>query len=217
MSAPATLYVLAGVNGAGKSSVGESIFLAEGSVVYNPDTIAARIRGLHPDISATLANAHAWQIGKSLLEGAIEARRDYRFETTLGGRTITELLAKASHAGHRVHVWFCGLASPELHIERVRRRVASGGHDIPQEKIHERWRNSRENLIRLLPHIHHLRVYDNSHEADPAAGEHPRPVLLLETREGVITAPEDLSGAPEWAQPIIGAALRLQRIIRESK
>lgn len=217
MSSRATILVLAGVNGAGKSSIGGEFAQMPGTFFYNPDTIAARIRGLHPDISATLANAHAWQIGKSLLEGAIDAGRDYRFETTLGGRTITELLVKASRAGHRVHVWFCGLASPELHIERVRRRVACGGHDIPQEKIHERWRNSRENLIRLLPHIHHLRVYDNSHEADPAAGERPQPVLLLETRDGLITAPEDLSGAPEWAQPIIGAALRLQRIIGKRK
>ncbi len=207
-----TIYVLAGVNGTGKSSIGEGIFNGEGSVVFNPDTIAAKIRALHPDISLTLANAHAWQIGKSLLEQAIEERKDYRFETTLGGRTIAQLLQQAACGGHRLHLWFCGLESPELHLQRVRARVARGGHDIPEAKIRERWTGSRENLIRLLPHIHHLRVYDNSVEADPAQGVPPRPVLLLEMKQRRITAPADLFRAPDWAQPIVAAAIRLHRV-----
>ena len=174
-----------------------------------PDTIAQQIRDLQPDISLTLANAHAWQIGKSLLKQAMAGGQDYRFETTLGGRTITQLLEKAARSGHRLQVWFCGLASADLHIRRVRSRVAHGGHDIPVEKIRERWNRSRENLIRLLPLIDHLRVYDNSSEADPAAGRQPQPGLLLEMQRGKITAPADLSNAPDWARPIIAAAIHL--------
>ena len=213
MSTAPTILVLAGVNGAGKSSIGGEFARTPGEFFFNPDTMAARIRGLHPAISDTMANSHAWQIGRSLLESAIESGHDYRFESTLGGRTIAGLLEQASRGGHRLHIWFCGLASPELHLERVRRRVARGGHDIPEDKIRERWRSSRENLIRLLPHIHHLRVYDNSHEADPALGRQPQPRLLLETRNRLITAPDDLSGAPEWAQPIIAAAMHVHRSI----
>jgi len=209
MSEKPVIHVLAGVNGAGKSSIGESEFRNEGLSVFNPDTIAQQIRDLHPDISLTLANAHAWQIGKSLLEQAIAGGQDYRFETTLGGRTIAQLLEKAARSGHRLQFWFCGLASADLHIRRVRSRVAHGGHDIPVEKIRERWNRSRENLIRLLPLIDHLRVYDNSSEADPAAGRQPQPVLLLEMQRGKITAPADLSNAPDWAQPIIAAAIHL--------
>ena len=209
MSDKPLLYVLAGVNGAGKSSIGEAEFRSQGSPVFNPDTIAQQIRDLHPDISLTLANAHAWQIGKSLLEQAIAGGQDYCFETTLGGRTIAQLLEKAARSGHRLQVWFCGLASADLHIRRVRSRVAHGGHDIPVEKIRERWTRSRENLIRLLPLIDHLRVYDNSQEADPVAGRQPQPVLLLEMQRGKITAPADLSNAPDWAQPIIAAAIHL--------
>ena len=204
-----TIYVLAGVNGAGKSSLGEQAFQREGSPVFNPDTVARDIGALHPDISLALASAHAWKIGKSLLEQAIAERRDYRFETTLGGRTIAQLLERAARSGHRLHVWFCGLESADLHLRRVRSRVAHGGHDIPEEKIRERWTRSRENLIRLLPHIHHLRVYDNSRKGDPEEGRKPRPVLLLEMKRGKITAPADLSGAPDWAQPIIAAAIHL--------
>ena len=209
MSDKPVIHVLSGVNGAGKSSIGESELRNEGLSVFNPDTIAQQIRDLHPDISLTVANAHAWQIGKSLLEQAIAGGQDYRFETTLGGRTIAQLLEKATHSGHRLQVWFCGLASADLHIRRVRSRVAHGGHDIPVEKIRERWNRSRENLIRLLPLIDHLRVYDNSQEADPIAGRQPQPVLLLEMQRGKITAPADLSNAPDWAQPIIAAAIHL--------
>jgi predicted ABC-type ATPase len=209
MSAEPVLYVLAGVNGAGKSSIGESEFRSQGSPVFNPDTIAQQIRLLHPSISLTLANAHAWQIGKSLLEQAIAGGRDYRFETTLGGRTIAQLLEKAARSGHRLRIWFCGLASPDLHLRRVQSRVAHGGHDIPEDKIRERWNRSRENLVRLLPLINHLRVYDNSKDADPAEGLKPEPILLLEMKRGKITAPADLSGAPEWAKPVIAAAIHL--------
>lgn len=203
------LFVLAGVNGAGKSSLGEEIFRAKGSVVFNADSIALQIRGLHPDISATLASGHAWQIGKALLEQAIEQGLDYRFETTLGGRSIAKLLQAAARRGHQLHIWFCGLESPELHLRRVHARVRNGGHDIPEEKIRERWSSSRKNLIRLLPFIHHLRVYDNSAEADPSAGQAPRPRLLLEMKGRKITAPADLSNAPEWAKPILAAAMKL--------
>ncbi len=204
-----TIAVLAGVNGAGKSSVAGGFLEKEGDTFFNPDTVAQQIRKLHPDIPLTLANAHAWQIGKSLLEQAISSGRDYRFETTLGGRTIAQLLERAAGSGHRVHIWFCGLASPELHLRRVRSRVAHGGHDIPEEKIRERWTGSRQNLIRLLPLIDHLRVSDNSAEADPAEGQRPRPILLLEMQRAKITAPADLSGAPDWAKPIIAAAIHL--------
>jgi predicted ABC-type ATPase len=214
---PPTISVLAGVNGAGKSSIAGKFLQKAGDAFFNPDTVAQQIRTLHPSISLTLANAHAWQIGKSLLEQAIAGGRDYRFETTLGGRTIAQLLEKAARSGHRLRIWFCGLASAELHLKRVQSRVAHGGHDIPADKIRERWNRSRENLIRLLPLIDHLRVYDNSKDADPAEGLKPEPILLLEMQRGKITAPADLSGAPDWIRPIIAAAIHLHTGTRTRK
>lgn len=212
MSRTATITVLAGVNGAGKSSIAGGFTENAHGGYFNPDTVAVEIRALHPDISHAshaLANGQAWQLGRALLEQAIAERRDYRFETTLGGRTIAELLARAARAGLRVNIWFCGLSGPEMHLARVARRVSQGGHDIPATKIRERWNTSRENLIRLLPLLHHLRVYDNSTEADPAEGCTPRPVLWLEMKQRRITAPADLSGAPGWVQPILAAAMVL--------
>ncbi len=62
---------------------------------------------------------------------------------------------------------FIGLATLELHIQRVRGCVARGGHDIPEERIRERWMTSRQNLIHLLPPLHRLTLWDNSQEIGP--------------------------------------------------
>jgi predicted ABC-type ATPase len=76
------IYVLAGVNGAGKSSIGGAALRQEGSAYFNPDEAAARIRN---DLTIEDANALAWNEGTWRLEEAIESRSDYAFESTLGG------------------------------------------------------------------------------------------------------------------------------------
>lgn len=76
------------------------------------------------------------------------------------------------------------------------------------ELIRRRWDATRLNLVRLLPHLRALRLYDNSEEADPAAGETPRPRLVLQVESGRIVGPDDLSRTPDWAKPIVAAALQ---------
>jgi hypothetical protein len=65
------------------------------------------------------------------------------------------------------------------------------------------------NLIALLPLLTALRMYDNSVESDPADGATPAPVLVLHTERGKILNPADLPRAPDWAKPIVAAALKL--------
>jgi predicted ABC-type ATPase len=203
------LYVLAGVNGAGKSSVGGAMMRASGADYYNPDEAARKLIATNPGLDQVKANAAAWHQGRRLLERAIQERKDFAFETTLGGSTIPGLLSEAAAQGFEVRIWYVGLASPELHIGRVRNRVRAGGHDIPESSIRRRWRHSRLNLIQLLPRVAELRVYDNSFDADPAAGSAPRPTLVLHLDHGEIIGPPDLSSTPEWAKPIVAAALKL--------
>ncbi len=90
-------------------------------------------------------------------------------------------------------------------------RVALGGHDIPEKDIRKRWDSSRRNLIKLLPSLHSLRLYDNSHEADPHTGKSPTPQLLLHIESGKVVGPADLSRAADWAKPIIAGALKTNR------
>jgi len=207
-----SIYVLAGVNGAGKSSVGGATFRRNGADYFNPDEATQRILEANPGISLEQANSAAWLEGKRLLERAIAERLDFAFETTLGGNTIARLLERATQAGIEVRVWFVGLSSPELHIARVRARVAAGGHDIPDAKIRERFDASRLNLIRLLPKLTELRVYDNSADGDPIIGAVPQPRLIVHVVGGSVRESCPLEEVPEWAKPIVLAALRLSRL-----
>jgi len=171
-----SLYVLAGVNGAGKSSVGGAFLKQLKLPWYNPDSLArALVNEL--GLPQQKANSLAWQEGMAQLDEAIAQKKRFAFETTLGGNTVREKLRAACET-HAVRIWYCGLHSAELHLARVQLRVACGGHDIPKEKIIERWDKSRANLIALMPFIAELGLFDNS--ASVKAGEPiPEPVRGL--------------------------------------
>ncbi len=204
-----SIFVLAGVNGAGKSSVGGAAVRSLGADYYNPDEVARELAVAHPGWTGVEANAAAWRNGRALLERAIRERLDFAFETTLGGNTIPRLLGEAAKSRIEVVVWYVGLASPELHLERVAARVRRGGHPILEDVVRQRWERSRLNLIQLLPSLTALRVYDNSAHADPQNDEPPTPRLVLHLEVGGIVGPEDLSQTPDWAKPIVAAALHL--------
>ena len=206
---PSRIYVLAGVNGAGKSSIAGAAFRQFGSDYYNPDEAARALMAANPALTQTAANSAAWREGVRLLKRAIEERLDFAFETTLGANTIPRLLARAASEGIEVYVWFAGLSSPELHVARVKARVRRGGHNIPEADIRRRYEHSRLNLIALLPCITALRLFDNSAEADPAAGKTPSPKLVMHFERGKILNPRDLAQTPDWAKPIVAAALKL--------
>ncbi len=208
--APPRIYVLAGVNGAGKSSIAGAAFREHGGEYYNPDEAARRLMDANPGLSQADANSRAWHMGRALLEKAIAKRLDFALETTLGASTIPRLLADAAKKGIEVRVWYAGLASPALHISRVRARVARGGHNIPEPVIRRRFEHSRLNLIRLMPSLTALRVYDNSAPADPASGKAPSPVLVLHAERGKIMNREDLAKVPEWAKPMAAAAMKME-------
>lgn len=205
------IYVLAGTNGAGKSSVAGAMLRRAGADYFNPDEATARIATANPGISASDANSAAWLQGKRLLERAVAERLDFAIETTLGGHTITAILQRALAAGIDVRMWFVGLSSPELHVARVRARAARGGHDIPEARIRERYDRSRINLISLMPRLTELRVFDNSVEADPHAGSAPRPALILHLARGRILQMAGRADVPAWARPLVAAAVRIAK------
>lgn len=204
------IFVLAGVNGAGKSSVGGSILRAHGLTWFNPDTFSRDLMAKSGS-SKEVADGDAWAYGKAQLAAAMANRTNFAFETTLGGTTIPRLVGEAA-ATHDVLMIFCGLASVQLHLDRVKLRVRQGGHDIPEEKIRKRWESSRQNLIGLLPRLAHLQMFDNSAEAAPGE-DVPFPVLVLEMKDGRVLHPgrgdvEALQATPDWAKPIVAAAFR---------
>lgn len=201
------LYVLAGVNGAGKSSIGGHLLKRAGLGWFNPDTFA-REWMTATGCRQEEANAVAWEEGLRRLNQALAEGSNHAFETTLGGNTLPARIRQAA-ASHDVLLWYCGLASPELHVARVKARVAVGGHDIPDAKIRERYPAALRNLIALMPWIAHLQVYDNSIEV--ARGRAiPDPMLVCEMNAGQLIWPTrlaDLRKTPAWAKSVVEAAL----------
>lgn len=204
------VYVLAGVNGAGKSSVGGHLLSRAGLAWFNPDQFARELRQA-TGANVTEANASAWQEGMRRLALACEQGQSFAFETTLGGRSVPAQLVQAART-HDVLVWYCGLATPDLHLARIRARVAVGGHDIPEAKVRERWQTSITNLIALLPQLAELRLFDNSASVTPGqAVPDPRPVAVVRHGRLAWPAADDapqLRQTPDWAKPVLEAALR---------
>jgi predicted ABC-type ATPase len=207
------LYVLAGVNGAGKSSIGGHLLERVGLTWFNPDAFA---RDLMRATGCTQeeANADAWQESIRRLDHAMATGTTHAFETTLGGRTVAAKIREATNT-HDVIVWFCGLATPEQHIRRVAARVRAGGHDIPESRIRERYPRALLNVVELMPHLTSLRVYDNS--AEVGHGEAvPDPFLVLDMADGVLVFPaadsvKVLGRTPNWAKALVEAAFRSSR------
>jgi predicted ABC-type ATPase len=196
------IWVLAGVDGAGKSSIGGQLVRRAGQLWFNPDSAAAELlrAGFRPEE----ANALAWRTGFEFLQRAIAERRRYVFETTLGGRRITSSLIEAARNGMAVRIWYCGLTSVELHLARIARRVSEGGHSIPEDVVRVRFDSSRLNLIRLSPHLTELRLFDNSAERRDVRRAKPR--VLMHLRAGELLELAQPGEMPEWAKPIVAAA-----------
>jgi predicted ABC-type ATPase len=201
----ARITVLAGVNGAGKSSVAGESIIQSGGEYYNPDIMT---RSIMEKRGASLyeANSEAWQKGKDALERAIASCGSFTFETTLGGNTITEILLHAAEEKKaEIHLLFVGLSSVELYIKRVKQRVSQGGHDIPEDKIRSRYTTSPQNLIRLIPFLSSLYVYDNSASGDPT----PAPIKLAYVDNNEIKHMANREQIADWAKPIITTIMKL--------
>lgn len=208
MAERARITVIAGVNGAGKSSVVGEKLRQSGGEYFNPDEVTRKFLAASKSMTQDEANARGWDEGRRRLEDAIREKSDFVFETTLGGSTITELLVRALDEGLEVALFFVGLETVELHIERVHSRVQAGGHDIAEPKIRERYTSSIKNLVKLAPRLTELRVFDNSIQSDPKTGKAPAPRELLHSEGGRITSHCELATCPDWAKPVLTVLLR---------
>lgn len=154
------LYVIGGANGSGKTTSALTILPTLGITEYvNADAIAAGLSPLNPE-------ARALQAGRLMLERLrtlANADADFAFETTLAARSFAPFLQRCSGRQYRINLLYFWLRSPDLAVERVARRVASGGHSIPEEVIRRRYERGRKNLVELyLPLCDRWIVYDNS-------------------------------------------------------
>lgn len=154
------IFVFGGCNGSGKTTVANTILEAFSDVEFvNADLIAARLNPLNVDVVAIQASRLMLQRLNTL---SIQ-KANFAFETTLATRTFAKFLRDCQTKEYRINLIYIWLDSVELAIDRVRKRVESGGHDIPIEVIHRRYERGRKNLIQLyLPIANRFQAYDNS-------------------------------------------------------
>jgi predicted ABC-type ATPase len=157
---PPTIYVIAGCNGAGKTTFAMEFLPKEVKCLrfLNADEIA---RGLSPFDPA----ARAVKAGRILLEEfheCVRKRETFAIESTLSGRSYLLLLQNAKANGYEIELHYLWLSKVEQALKRVRDRVLAGGHNVPQVDVRRRFTRSRENLLEIyLPLATRWRIWDS--------------------------------------------------------
>ena len=155
------LYLIGGANGSGKTTTAKRILPNSLEVIeyVNADEIAAGISMFNPESVAIIAG----RLMLERLEFLSNSGVNFAFETTLDARSFANFLRKSKLRGYTINLIFFWLQSPELAIERVRRRVETGGHNIPEDVIRRRYARGIKNLLELyIPLCDSWIIYDNS-------------------------------------------------------
>lgn len=172
------LYVIAGCNGAGKTTASFTILpdILDCKEFVNADEIAKGLSPFQPE----KVSIEAGRIMLNRINELIEENQNFAFETTLSSRSYKNKIVEAKNKGYRVTLLFFWLQNVELAKERVKIRVEEGGHNINPEIIHRRYYKGINNLFDIyLPIIDGALIFDNS------AGKHE---LLAEKKiDGLLT------------------------------
>ncbi|MBO9608896.1 MAG: zeta toxin family protein [Paenibacillaceae bacterium] len=185
----AVMYVFAGNNGSGKSTIRNLIVDRLGvSINIDPDSIARAIDPDQPELHKVTAGKEAIRLARD----CIEKNRDFSIESTLAGGNAVRLMQQAKTNGFEVTMFYVGLGDYRLNIERVAVRVRNGGHHIPTEDIIRRNETSMQNLLNHLDIIDYLIVIDNS----DASG-----VIMLEAEHKRVKYRHD--PLPVWVEAIV--------------
>jgi predicted ABC-type ATPase len=155
------LYIIAGCNGAGKTTASITILpeILQCNQFVNADYIAY---GLSPFNMESVA-IEAGRIMLRRIDELLEALEDFAIETTLSTRSYVSLVHRAKRLGYKVSLIYIWLNSPELALRRVGERVRKGGHNIPADVVKRRYFKGISNLFRLfMPICDSWIIADNS-------------------------------------------------------
>ena len=145
------LLVIAGPNGSGKSTITQ-FFDIIGNYTNADDVV--RTTGMSVIDAAKFVDEKRYD--------SIKNKEDFTFETVLSSQYKLDILEKVKAAGYFIKCVFVLTADPKINVERVNARVASGGHEVPEDKILSRYYGSISNIKKLIELCDILHVYDNS-------------------------------------------------------
>jgi len=155
-----TIYVIAGCNGAGKTTFAKEFLPHEVKCLrfYNADEIARGLSPFDPSASAIKAG----RLLLSEVRESIDRHETFALESTLSGKTYVHIFKHALLLGYEIELHYLWLSHVEQAIARVRRRVRMGGHDVPTADIRRRFKRSLIHLIDdYLPLATRWAIWDN--------------------------------------------------------
>ncbi len=158
-----TLYVIAGPNGSGKTTITEQLLKhkwGKDCVYINPDNIAQEL-GSWNDHALSLKAA---QIAEKMRIECINNNQNLAFETVFSGDDKLEFIRHAVEKNYFVRIFYISTNSPEINASRVFKRFMNGGHEVPIPKIISRYYKSMQNLIKATEYVDKTYLYDNSIE-----------------------------------------------------
>jgi len=156
------LYIIAGCNGAGKTTASYTILpeIIECKEFVNADEIAKGLSPFQPEKVAF----ESGRIMINRINELLKENKSFAFETTLATRSYKTKILNAKKQGYTTSLLFFWLDNIELAKERVRTRVLEGGHDIPENVIERRYIRGIKNLFEIyLPIVDRTLIFDNSY------------------------------------------------------
>lgn len=157
------LWLLAGGNGAGKTTFYELFLSPKNVKLVNADQIA---KILNPD-SPELASYEAAGIAEQIREKLVRQKISFCYETVFSHVSKIDFAAEAKRLGYRLVLVYIHLATPALNEARVHQRLNQGGHSVPAEKIVSRIPRTVNHIKTALPLFDDARILDNSSRENP--------------------------------------------------
>ena len=176
------LYIISGCNGSGKTTASYTLLpdLLNCREFVNSDEFAKSLSPFDPGAASVTASRYMLMKINYLLD----RKADFAVETTLATRSLLQIVRQAQRLGYESTVLYFWLNSPELAIERVRDRVVSGGHNIPDAVVRRRYVMGLQYLFDVyIPVIDRWILADNSKPPFSVVAEGSKDVIYIKDNE----------------------------------
>lgn len=156
---PKQLFIIAGPNGSGKTTLSKELLKAYKLAFVNSDEIAKELSVAIDTVKVSAGKEALLRIGKLFSQ-----KKSFAIETTLSGGYIQKVIETARKNKYEVILIFVFLDSPEMCIERIKIRVKSGGHSIPDKDVLRRFYRGKTNLFsKYLALVQSVSIYYNGY------------------------------------------------------
>ena len=162
MNAKPTAFIFAGINGAGKSTL------------YYDELLKNKYFGARINTDEFVSSFGSWKnpndqfkaakIALKVRQNCIQMSANFNQETTLCGKSILNLFKELKNKDYEIQLYYVGVNTPQIAKERVRARVAKGGHNIDERIIDKRFDESLCNLSKVFEFCDKIVLFDNTQE-----------------------------------------------------